>query len=298
MSGNTGNGRKIRTAAGIEVPGRVSAEEASRFAAAAAEVLRMPPARTRGYAGIGTLREKRLHMAVKRYLCADPARQEVPVRELGEAGTARDRIADIRLPDGHIYEVQTGGFYPLRRKIGLYMEHTDSRVTVVHPLPYLKYLSWIDPADGQILSRRRSPRRADVRSAAGELYWLADWIGNPRLTVCLLFLEAEEFRMKDGWGRDGKRGSNRYECIPTALYGRVDLCTAADYAAYFLPAEPWTRSGGRFTAAEYARATGIRGRATYGILRILEGLDLIRADGTEGRSRCYRANTQACKKGE
>ena len=216
-------------------PGAVTAEEAARFAAAAAEVVRLPAAQAQGYAGIGTLREKRLHMAVKRYLSPDAAGQEVPVRELGEAGTARDRIADVRLSDGHIFEVQTGGFYPLRRKIGLYMAHTDSPVTVVHPLPYRKYLSWIDPASGQILSRRRSPRHADVRSAARELYWLSDWIGDPRLTVSLLFLELEEFRMQDGWGRDGKRGSNRYERIPTALCGRVDLRTPADYAAYFLP---------------------------------------------------------------
>lgn len=179
-------------------PGAVTAEEAARFAAAAAEVVRLPAAQAQGYAGIGTLREKRLHMAVKRYLSPDATGQEVPVRELGETGTARDRIADVRLPDGHIFEVQTGGFYPLRRKIGLYMAHTDSPVTVVHPLPYRKYLSWIDPASGQILSRRRSPRHADVRSAARELYWLSDWIGNPRLTVSLLFLELEEFRMQDG----------------------------------------------------------------------------------------------------
>ena len=274
-------------------PGAVTAEEAARFAAAAAEVVRLPAAQAQGYAGIGTLREKRLHMAVKRYLSPDATGQEVPVRELGEAGTARDRIADVRLPDGHIFEVQTGGFYPLRRKIGLYMAHTDSPVTVVHPLPYRKYLSWIDPASGQILSRRRSPRHADVRSAARELYWLSDWIGDPRLTVSLLFLELEEFRMQDGWGRDGKRGSNRYERIPTALCGRVDLRTPADYAAYFLPQEPTAFPDGYFTAAGYARLTGIRGRTTYGILHLLEKLELIREDGMEGRSRRYRLEAKS-----
>lgn len=278
-------------------PGAVTPEEAERFAAAAADTVRLPPP-AQGYAGIGTLREKRLHMAVKRYLSPDPAGQEVPVRELGGAGTARDRVADVRLPDGHIFEVQTGGFYPLRRKIGLYMAHTDSPVTVVHPLPYRKYLSWIDPADGQILSRRRSPRRADVRSVARELYWLSDWIGDPRLTVCLLFLEIEEFRMKDGWGRDGKRGSNRYERIPTALCGRVELCSPADYAAYFLPPEAAIPPDGRFTAAGYARLTGIRGRATYGLLHLSEKLGLIREDGTAGRSRCYRLTGASEKRGD
>ena len=58
--------------------------------------------------------------------------------------------------------------------------------------------------------------------------------------------------MQDGWGRDGKRGSNRYERIPTALCGRVDLRTPADYAAYFLPQEPTAFPDGYFTAAGYA----------------------------------------------
>lgn len=277
-----------RKASRMAPPGAVTPAEAERFAAVAADVARLPLARSGSHDGIGTLREKRLHMAIKRYLSPDPRDQEVPIRELGEAGTARDRIADVRLPDGHIFEVQTGGFYPLMRKLALYMAYTDSPVTVVHPLPYIKYLSWIDPASGAILSRRRSSLHATVRSAAGELYWLSDWIGDPRLTVSLLFVEWEEFRMKDGWGRDGKRGSSRYERIPTALHGRVDLRTPADYAAWFLADALKAAPDGRFTAADYARLTHIRGRATYGVLHLLEKMNLICEDGKEGRSRCYR----------
>lgn len=265
----------------------LSTHESERFAAIAAEVTRLPLSDAQGNAGIGTLREKRLHMVIKHYLSGDPTYEEVPIHELSEAGR-RDCVADVRLPDGHIFEVQTGGFYPLRRKLALYMEHTDSPVTVVHPLPYIKYLSWIDPANGQILSRRRSPRRATVTAVARELYWLSDQIGDPRFTLRLLLLEIEEFRMKDGWSRDGKRGSNRYERIPTALHDQVDLTTPADYAAYFLPPALAAAPDRPFTAADYARVTGIRGRATYGTLHLLEKLSLIREDGMAGRSRCYR----------
>lgn len=248
----------------------------------------MPLAGAQGRAGIGTLREKRLHMAIKRYLSGNEALEEVPVRELGNEGSVRDRVADVRLPDGHIFEVQTGGFYPLRRKLELYMTHTDSPVTVVHPLPYIKYLSWIDPESGQIISRHRSPRRAGVCSVGKELYWLSDWIGRERFSLCLLFLELEEFRMQDGWGNGGKRGSNRYERIPTALCGRVELATPSDYGSYFLPPALSALPDGRFTAADYARATGIRGRGTYGVLHLLERLSLIAEDGVMGRSKCYR----------
>ena len=102
-----------------------------------------------------------------------------------------------------------------------------------------------------------------MRDVAKELYWLSDYVGNPRVSVRLLLLELEEYRMADGWSRDKKRGSNRYERFPTALLGDVTLITPADYADYFLPAalsSPDTEgSYPLFTAAAYAKATGIRG---------------------------------------
>ena len=72
-----------------------------------------------------------------------------------------------------IFEVQTGGFYPLRKKIEWYLSHTACHITVVHPLPAVRYLSWIDPTDGHIISRRKSPKRGEVKHMAKELYWLS-----------------------------------------------------------------------------------------------------------------------------
>ena len=201
-------------------------------------------------------------------------------------------VADI-LVDGHITEVQTGGFFPLKSKIGWYLSHTPCRVTVVHPIPAVKYLSWINPSDGSIISRSKSPKRGRVRDVAKELYWLSDFIGNPRLSVRILLLEMEEYRLADGWSKDKKRGSNRYERFPTALLGDVTLATPADYADYFLPpalSAPDTEGNTPlFTAAAYAKATGIRGRATYGMIHLLERLGLVEEQEEKaGRSKTYR----------
>ena len=191
----------------------------------------------------------------------------------------RRMVADI-LTDGHIMEVQTGGFFPLKPKLGWYLTHTPCRVTVVHPIPAVKYLSWIDPADGSILSRHKSPKRGRVKDVAKELYWVSDFIGDPRFAVRLLLLELEEYRLADGWSKDRKRGSNRYERFPTALLGDVTLWTPADYAAYFLPsalsAPDAEGTPPVFTAAAYAKATGVRGKATYSTIHLLERLGLIR----------------------
>ena len=287
----------------IPAEGAVTPAEALRFAAIAEEVMASPLYRMGRHTSpedaphIGTLREKRLHAAVKLYLCPDEACHERPVGDLLREDGAKPRrmVADI-LTDGHIMEVQTGGFFPLREKIGWYLTHTPCRVTVVHPIPAVKYLSWIDPADGSILSRSKSPKRGRVKDVAKELYWVSDFIGDPRFAVRLLLLELEEYRLADGWSRDKKRGSNRYERFPTALLGDVTLWTPADYAAYFLPPALSAPDGEGndpvFTAAAYAKATGIRGKATYSMLRLLEGLALLEeTEEKVGRSRGYRVKT-------
>ena len=289
--------------ASIPAEGAVTPAEALRFKTIADEVLLSPRYRMGKHTSpadaphIGTLREKRLHAAVKLYLCSDETCHERPVADLlrteEEApAKARRMVADI-LRDGHVMEVQTGGFFPLKPKIAWYLTHTPCRVTVVHPIPAVKYLSWIDPADGSIISRSRSPKRGRVRDVAKELYWLSDFIGNPRLSVRILLLEVEEYRLADGWSKDKKRGSNRYERFPTALLGDVTLTTPADYAEYFLPpalSAPDTAGNyPTFTAAVYAKATGIRGRATYSMIHLLEKLGLVAEQEEKvGRSKTYR----------
>ena len=127
-----------RTPAPIESP--VTPAEALRFAAISEEVMASPKYRMGSHAApadaphIGTLREKRLHAAVKLYLCPDETCHERTVGDLLREDGAKPRrmVADI-LTDGHIMEVQTGGFFPLKPKVAWYLTHTPCRVTVVHP---------------------------------------------------------------------------------------------------------------------------------------------------------------------
>ncbi len=280
--------------------GNVSPAEQARFSAICETLMRMPWSGKQGTVGIGTLREKRLHAAIKAYICPDTACHERSVSSdrdgtdgppVGRASPGM--VADILIGDSHngdIYEIQTGGFFPLKKKVAWYLSMTGCHVTVVHPIPAVKYLTWLDPRDGQVMSRRRSPRRGQVKDVAGELYWLSDYVGHPRFTLCLLFVDLEEYRLKNGWSRDGKRGSARYERFPTALRGRVELSSASDYANAFLPASLSARP---FTAAEYQKASGIRGRAAYGMLHLLVRLGVLAEAGRIGRAGSFIRVTEA-----
>ena len=229
--------------------------------------------------GINTYGEKRLHALLKDFYCPDRTRQEIRLSDeyltgdhmaLTDAALrrARDRyIADILREDGHIIEIQTGGFYPLVKKLHFYLCATRCRVTVVHPIAAVKWVRWMDAQTGELTDRRRSPKRGKPTDIARELYWLLPYLAEQRFSLCLPLLEIEETRLQDGWGKDGKRGSHRYDRTPLSLCDEVVLRCPQDYAALFLP--PPDHLIAPFTAAEYGRAAGLRGKPCYSMLHML-----------------------------
>lgn len=221
-------------------------------------------------AAIGTYMEKRMHVALKRYATGDESRYEVPVGSYIADVCERDRIT----------EIQTGGFYPLRDKIAYYLNETSYHVTILHPIVAKRTRTWIDPGTGEVLSSYRSPRAERVQDALRELFWLSPHLLHPRLTVCLVLVQAEELRLQDGKrSRDGRRGSHRQAMLPQALLDEVVLCEREDYLRFLPERLPET-----FTAAEFGRALGLRGKAVYAGLAVLDAVGLIEKGERQGRA--------------
>ena len=230
---------------------------------------------TSGEAGIGTLAEKRLHAVIKRYLCED--------EDCHEVGVLNTRyVSDVRIGN-EIFEVQTGSFFPMKRKIAYYLEKTDCTVTVVHPIPAVKWVSWIDPETHEIASRSRSPKRGRAEDLLPELYHLLPHLGDPRLRFRVLLMEAEDFRLLNGWSRDRKRGSVRYERIPLSLLGDVELLSPSDFRVFIPDALPQ-----HFTVKDFSTLTKIRGRDAYSAVRALAALGLFAPADPIGRSMGWR----------
>ena len=233
--------------------------------------------------GIGLLAEKRLHGLLKRWVIDDPACHEVRVTGRGER--ARKFVADILTPAGEIFEIQTAALYPMRQKLAFYMEETDHPVTVVHPLFAVKYISWLDPESGEVTARKKSPLHQTPLHALAELKPFVSYLASPRFSLCLPQIEVDEYRLLDGWSRDKKRGSHRYELIPLSLLDTCYLRCRADYAALF-PTD--ARLGGAFTAKTFSRVTRLKGYALYDALAVFEALGVIEKCGKEGRASLYR----------
>ena len=241
-----------------------------------------------GLAGgvIGTMSEKRMHKALKRYICPDESFHEARIQESGEArftGKESGRggfIADVYI-DGDIFEIQTGGFYPLKPKIDFYLKNTDFTVTVVHPLMGEKWSVWIDPETGETTPRRRSPKREKPIDLLPEIFWLSEYLGNERLRFLIPVVEAEEYRLLDGYGKDKKKRSTKYERIPISLID--ELSFGGDEIERLLP-EGLPES---FTATEFNKATGLRGRRAYYALKLLCVAGIAEKGEKKGRSYVY-----------
>ena len=221
--------------------------------------------------GIGTLSEKAVHRIIKNYLEPDISKQEQPIG---------DFVADIY--DGQeIKEIQTKNFVALKKKLTVFLEIAP--VTIVHPIYLEKYINWVDPESGEIKDRRKSSHKGSIYDAMDEMLFLKSFLGNRLLKFMFLLLNAEEYRLLDGYGKDRKKRATKLDRIPTALIKEVDFCCPEDYGI-LLP--PDCKEG--FTAADYAGAAGIpswRSQRTLYVLRAAGAVELV---GKRGRSNLYR----------
>ncbi|MCI8632796.1 MAG: hypothetical protein HFE64_04870 [Lachnospiraceae bacterium] len=229
-------------------------------------------ARKRLRQGIGTQSERMVHSTVKYFLEPDESCHEVKIGSY---------VADIFQKDcGRIIEIQTKGFDRLRSKLESFLE--DFEVTVVHPVIREKYLCWVHPETGEIVSRRRSPRKGSAADILPEIYCLPKLQNHPNLSFMALMLDVEEYRMLDGWDQKKKRGSHRMERLPLAVGGMVLLKETEDYAALL----PELSEG--FTRKELAQAAHLSAGAVARAVRVWERAGVISQCGKRGRQYIYQ----------
>lgn len=225
--------------------------------------------------GIGTLGEKTLHAVLKHYL--DPREEYHEKRCCGF-------VADI-LAEGEITEIQTRSFDKLRRKLDVFLENYD--VTIVYPIPALKWVIWIDEETGEVTDKRKSPKKGSYYHAFYELYKIKQYLNHPNLHLRLMLINMEEYRLLNGWSRDKKRGSSRYDRIPVELEDELYIASVPDYG-FFLPES----LPEEFTSAEYAKSARLTLRQAQTALNVLTYLETVERSGKRGRSILYRARVK------
>lgn len=220
--------------------------------------------------GIGTLGEKTLHAVLKNYF--EPYGENQEIRIGGY-------VADIVGENG-VIEIQTRQFNKLLKKLEAFLDYCD--VTVVYPIPAVKYVRWIDTETGELSEKHKSPRKYTIYEVMPELYKIKYTLDNPRFHLCLCMLETEEIRLLNGWSKNKKRGSSRHDRIPKGLIDEIHLDCPADFDM-FLPED----LPKQFTSKDFALNAKISREYAQVTLNILTYLERVKRVGKQGANILY-----------
>jgi hypothetical protein len=223
--------------------------------------------------GIGTLSEKTLHLVLKNYLEPNEENHEVKVGR---------KVADIKSDDS-ITEIQTRSFNLLRPKLAEFLK--EHKVTVVFPVAKEKYILWIDPESGEVAEPRKSPKKGSALDIFPELYRIKAFLLDSNIRFKILLLGVNELRLKNGWSKDGKRGSYKYESIPTALFEEFELNSVSDYKKLIPDGLPEM-----FTSKDFAKASKRTVYRAQTALNVLTHVGAVERVSKKGRSYCYAIN--------
>ena len=188
---------------------------------------------------IATFNEGPLHAALKAHYLEPGDRAEVPV-DGRQIDVVRDEL---------LIEIQTGSFGALKRKLaGLVPKH---RVLLVYPVPVEKWIVRLDEG-GEVLGRRKSPKRGRLENAFAELVSLPKLLLEPNFMLEIVLTQEEEVRRHEPGRVWRRKGWVIVERRLLDVIGRYRVRTATDLLQ-FLPEEiPLP-----FTTADLALHLGI-----------------------------------------
>ncbi len=229
--------------------------------------------------GIGMQMEKSTHAILKNYKDPEPSHQEVPVGNY---------IADLCDPAAHtITEIQTANFGAMKDKLNAFLK--DYKVTIVHPIPHRKTVCWIDPSTGEVCAENPSHFIGSFYEVFRELAKIETFLTDPNLVIEPLLLDLKEYRMQDGWGNNGKRGSHRFDRIPSGIYDDLVLAKPEDYTVFLPQGDLAKALPDPFTTKDLERVVGIHRKSLQysSVLRVLTTMGVTERVGMTG-SRAYQ----------
>lgn len=102
-----------------------------------------------------------------------------------------------------LIEIQTKNFSAIKRKLSNLVETHEVRL--VYPIPEKKWIVRVTET-GDVLSRRKSPKKGKLADLFHELVRIPDLISNKNFSLEVLMIEQEEIRCNDGKGTWRRKG--------------------------------------------------------------------------------------------
>ena len=219
--------------------------------------------------------ERGVHLSMKKHFCPNESFHEQRVGKY---------VADA-FDGSTIFEIQTGSFSLLRKKIQYYLENTDHQVLVIRPLAKNKRILWLDAETGELAKKPRlSAKHETLISALPEIFYLHELLEHPRLKFCFPLLEISEVRLLDGYGKDKKKRSTSLDKLACELYDTPYICTAEDVERIVRPRLPDS-----FSNAELSHALRLKGRKLWAVGKLLTELGIVSSE-TKNRRIIFKFN--------
>lgn len=222
--------------------------------------------------GIGTLSEKSVHAVLKNFYAPNQDFHEVPIEGY---------VADI-YTGKEIIEIQTRQFNRMRDKLTAFLP--ISPVTIVYPMTAKKILVWIDPETGEEVERRRSPMKSSIYDIFDELYKIKQFLTDPNLRIKMIFLEVEELKLLDGYGKDKKKRASKHDRVPLKLVSEMGIECKEDYMQ-FVPFELLEET---FTAKDFAKEAKIHPKYASVVVHVLHYMGILERVGKQGNAFIYK----------
>jgi hypothetical protein len=221
--------------------------------------------------GIGTLREMSLHATLKDWYAQPGDRLEVPVRGY---------LIDIERGE-ELIEIQTANFGSMKSKLDALLD--DFQIRIVYPIARERWICRVSK-EGEVLSRRKSPKRGRVEQLFDELVYIPHYIKRENLTIEALIIQDEITWVDDGRGSWRRKGWSVRDRRLLAVIDQQLFTSAADYLA-LIP--EGLRDG--FTNRDLAKRLGLRLRLAQKMSNCLRKMGVIEQAGKRDRAYWYRA---------
>lgn len=220
--------------------------------------------------GIGTLREKSLHAALKTWAARPGDQIEVPV-----AGYHIDIVRGDLL-----IEIQTRNFSAIKPKLTTLLD--SHRIRLIHPIPVQRWLVDLDAEAKRQIRRRKSPKRGRVEDIFSELVRIPKLMIHPNLSIDVLLIHDEEIRRDDGKGSWRRKGRSIYDRRLLAVIEHIPFATPADFGALLPTDLPDT-----FTTGDLKSSLSLTPRLAGKMAYCLKHMGVIEQCGKRGRAYLY-----------
>ena len=211
---------------------------------------------------ITTYMERSLHRSLKSYFCPNEANHEIKIgRNVADACDGRT-----------IFEIQTGSFAPLRKKLQFYLENTELDIVIVRPIAKNRRILWLDEESGEIKKAPRlSSKHESLASGIADIHYVHEFLYAPRITFCFVLMEIDEVRLLDGYGKQKKIRATSVDRMAGEIYSLCYINSVQDITAEILPLLP----NEPFGREELSKALKLKGLKLWSAQKLLIETELI-----------------------